>query len=54
MLTYTIKLDYKMPKCHKDEDGDIDTKPDFDPSELTTNSLQAFYLTSLKLQFSKE
>ena len=42
MLIYTIKLDYRMPKCYDGEDGNVDTKPAFDPSELTTNSLQVF------------
>ena len=31
-----------MPKCYDDEDGDVDTKPAFDPTELTTIPLQAF------------
>ena len=37
-------LNAQMPKCLCDHvDGDIDTKLAFNPSELTTNSLQAFY-----------
>ena len=32
--------------AHKD--GDVNIKPAFDPPELMTNSLQAFYLISPK------